>query len=471
MPQRGTVFLSLADRNKTGGLAVARRFVELGFAIVATAGTAERLQAEGVPVEQVVAKVGEAVGTDAVDLIASGKVDLVVNTPRGRGPRADGMHIRRAAIVHGVPCLTTVAAALAAASGIAESATHEVGGPVAAGVPPRRPDATRRLMPRPSRPSPDRFGVAKPSASEGFATPKREVDTTVRLGSVELANPIVAASGTFGHGDEVARVCDPTRLGAVTVKSLAPYPWPGNPPPRLRTTASGMINSVGLEGPGVEHWVAQELPSLLARGARVIASVWGRTVDDFALAAKQLGPALDDLLAVEVNVSCPNVEDRARMFAHSTESTRAAIGAVVAEVGTKPVFAKLSPNTWEIADIAGAALDAGATGLTLVNTLLGLAIDADARVLALGGGGGGSVGPRDQTRRAPRRLRGDACAPGCAGDRHRGSREWARRGRDAARGGDGGRGRDDHVPRATRDGADPRRARRVVCGAGSDEGV
>ena len=127
LPDRGTVFLSLADRNKAGGLAAARRFVELGFAIAATKGTAERLQAEGVPVEQVVAKVGEAVGTDAVDLIASGKVDLVVNTPRGRGPRADGMHIRRAAIAHGVPCLTTVAAALAAASGIAESATHEVG--------------------------------------------------------------------------------------------------------------------------------------------------------------------------------------------------------------------------------------------------------------------------------------------------------------------------------------------------------
>lgn len=220
-----------------------------------------------------------------------------------------------------------------------------------------------------------------------------EVDTTVRLGSVELANPIVAASGTFGHGDEVARVCDPSRLGAVTVKSLSPYAWPGNPPPRLRTTASGMLNSVGLEGPGVEHWVGHELPLLLARDARVIASLWGRTVDDFALAAKQLGPALDDLLAVEVNVSCPNVEDRARMFAHSTDATRAAIGAVVTEVGDTPVYAKLSPNTWEIADIAGAALDAGATGLTLVNTLLGLAIDADARMLALGGGGGGLSGP------------------------------------------------------------------------------
>ncbi len=126
LPESGTVFLSLADRDKVGGVAVARRFVDLGFAIVATAGTASSLRAEGIPIDQVVAKVGEVVGTDAVDLIASGKVDLLVNTPRGRGPRTDGMHIRRAAIVHGVPCLTTIAAALAAASGIAESATHEV---------------------------------------------------------------------------------------------------------------------------------------------------------------------------------------------------------------------------------------------------------------------------------------------------------------------------------------------------------
>jgi dihydroorotate dehydrogenase (NAD+) catalytic subunit len=219
------------------------------------------------------------------------------------------------------------------------------------------------------------------------------VDLRVQLGPMELVNPVVAASGTFGHGDEVARLCDPRGLGAVTVKSLAAYPWPGNPPPRLCTTPSGMLNSVGLEGPGVEHWVAHELPALRALGARVIASVWGRSVDDFALAAKQLAPALTDVLAVEVNVSCPNLEDGARMFAHSTEATRAAVRAVVDEVDGVPVFAKLSPNTFEIVDVATAAIDAGAAGLTLVNTVLGLAIDADARVPALGGGGGGLSGP------------------------------------------------------------------------------
>ena len=122
LPDRGTVFLSLADRDKPAGLELGRRFVELGFAIVATEGTAATLASAGIPVAEVVAKVGQPTGLDAVELIATGKVDLVVNTPRGRGPRADGHHIRRAAVAHRVPCLTTVAAARAAAAGIADRA-------------------------------------------------------------------------------------------------------------------------------------------------------------------------------------------------------------------------------------------------------------------------------------------------------------------------------------------------------------
>ena len=101
---------------------------------------------------------------------------------------------------------------------------------------------------------------------------RRAVDLSVALGALELANPIVAASGTFGHGDEVARVCDPSRLGAVTVKSQAPFAWAGNPPPRLHPAAAGMVNAVGLQGHGVAHWVAHDLPALQARGAKVIAS-------------------------------------------------------------------------------------------------------------------------------------------------------------------------------------------------------
>jgi carbamoyl-phosphate synthase large subunit len=125
LPRHGTVFLSLADRDKENGLVAARRFAELGFAIAATAGTADMLERAGLSVDTVVAKVGEQVGVDAVELISSGKVDLVVNTPRGRGPRTDGMHIRRAAIRHGVACVTTVAAAIAASAGIAEESRRE----------------------------------------------------------------------------------------------------------------------------------------------------------------------------------------------------------------------------------------------------------------------------------------------------------------------------------------------------------
>ena len=126
LPMAGTVFLSLADRDKAAGLVAARRFAELGFQLVATAGTAAALAADGTPVGAVVAKLGAGeVGEDAVELISSGKVDLVVNTPRGSGPRADGAHIRRAAVRHRVACVTTVAAALAAAAGIAEWSTSE----------------------------------------------------------------------------------------------------------------------------------------------------------------------------------------------------------------------------------------------------------------------------------------------------------------------------------------------------------
>jgi dihydroorotate dehydrogenase (NAD+) catalytic subunit len=222
---------------------------------------------------------------------------------------------------------------------------------------------------------------------------RQSVDTTVRLGPVELPNPIVAASGTFGHGDELARVTDAAALGAVTTKSLAPYAWPGNEAPRLYPTTAGMLNSVGLQGPGVEHWVEHELPGLRARGARVIASIWGRTVDDYAVATKMLDPAHNDLIAVEVNVSCPNLEDRARMFAHSVDATSAVTRTVIEHARGLPVLVKLSPNVTDVREIAGAAVDAGATGLTLINTVLGLVVDAELRRPTLGAGGGGLSGP------------------------------------------------------------------------------
>ena len=295
LPASGTVFLSLADRDKRSGVDVARRFVELGFALAATSGTAAMLETEGLPVAVVVAKVGEGTGVDAIDLISSGKVDLVVNTPRGRGPRADGNHIRRAATRLHVPCITTVAAARAAAAASASAPRAR-----------RRFDRSRSTTATAScRSGSDMAKRSKQQVS------KQPVDATVRLGPLQLDGPIVAASGTFGHGDEVARLCDPSRLGAVTAKSQAPFPWPGNPAPRLHPSACGMVNAVGLQGLGIDHWVEHDLPALCASGARVIASIWGHTVDDYAAAARRLASVADQLVAIEVNLSCPNLHGMA----------------------------------------------------------------------------------------------------------------------------------------------------------------
>jgi dihydroorotate dehydrogenase (NAD+) catalytic subunit len=153
-----------------------------------------------------------------------------------------------------------------------------------------------------------------------------------------------------------------------------------------------MLNSVGLQGPGVAAWLDDELPALNDRGARVVASIWGQHVDDYARAAELLVGA-PGVVAVEVNVSCPNVDDRSRMFAHSTRATAEAVAAT--EACGLPRWAKLSPNVHDLLDVAGAALEAGAEALVLVNTVLGMAVDVRRRAYALGSGpgGGGLSGP------------------------------------------------------------------------------
>jgi dihydroorotate dehydrogenase (NAD+) catalytic subunit len=225
--------------------------------------------------------------------------------------------------------------------------------------------------------------------------PLPDIDLRVDVGPLQLANPVVAASGTFGHGDELARLCDPRALGAVTAKSVAVFASQGNPPLRVSDApGGGMINSVGLPGPGIDAWIADDLPALEASGARVIASIWGRSVGDYEQAAQALKAVADRVLAIEVNLSCPNVEARAHMFAHAPGPTHDATQAVVdATGGSVPVFAKLSPNVTDIVEIAGAALNAGATGLTLINTVMGLLIDTETRAPMLGAGGGGVSGP------------------------------------------------------------------------------
>ena len=195
----------------------------------------------------------------------------------------------------------------------------------------------------------------------------------VRIGSVELPAPVMTASGTAGHGAELAPYMDLSALGAVVVKSLAAFEWAGNPSPRVHPAGAGMINAVGLQGPGIRHWLADELPALLATGARVVASIWGRSVDEYRRAAQQLAQAPAGVVAVEVNLSCPNLEGRRGIFAHDAQLS----ADVVAAAGAcgRPLWAKLSPNTDRVVEVAGAVREAGADAVTLSNTLLGMVLD------------------------------------------------------------------------------------------------
>jgi dihydroorotate dehydrogenase (NAD+) catalytic subunit len=226
----------------------------------------------------------------------------------------------------------------------------------------------------------------------GRRAPGRDVvDLSTTVGSLALRSVLCTASGTSGHGAELAPYVDLASLGAVVVKSLSPGPWPGNPAPRVHEATAGMVNSVGLQGPGVEAWLEHELPELVATGASVVVSIWGRTVADYAQAAELLAAAPADVVAVEVNVSCPNLEDRKRMFAHSANAT-AEVLAATAPCG-RPRWAKLSPNVHDIAEIADAARHGGAEAVTLTNTLLAMAIDPETRRPRLGAVRGGLSGP------------------------------------------------------------------------------
>ena len=216
------------------------------------------------------------------------------------------------------------------------------------------------------------------------------VDTSVAVGSVELRNPVMTASGTAGYGNEFAPFFDLSTIGAVVTKSIAAFAWAGNPAPRVHPTPMGMINAVGLQGPGVEHWLSSELPALLETGATVVCSIWGRSVAEYRQAADLLADAPDQVVAVEVNLSCPNLEGRGSIFAHDADLSAEVVAATAG--CNRPRWAKLSPNTDRIIDVAGAVRDAGAEAVTLINTLLGLVFDPDTLRPVLGNGGGGLSG-------------------------------------------------------------------------------
>jgi dihydroorotate dehydrogenase (NAD+) catalytic subunit len=216
------------------------------------------------------------------------------------------------------------------------------------------------------------------------------VDLSVAVGSVRLPNPVMTASGTAGHGAELGAYLDLASLGAVVVKSLSADPWPGNPPLRVHQTPAGMINSVGLQGPGVAAWLDDDLPGLVRSGARVVVSIWGRTVDEYRAAAEALADAPPEVVAVEVNLSCPNLSGHG-IFAQSAADSAAVIQATAA--CGRPRWAKLTALVTDLPPVAGAVLDAGAEALTLVNTVPGMVIDLDARRPILGGRPGGVSGP------------------------------------------------------------------------------
>ena len=216
------------------------------------------------------------------------------------------------------------------------------------------------------------------------------VDLGTRVGSVDLPNPVMTASGTAGHGAEFQSFFDLADLGAHVVKSLAAFEWEGNPAPRLHPAGAGMLNAVGLQGPGVAAWLADDLPALIATGARVVVSIWGRSVDEYRRAAELLADAPSNVIAVEINLSCPNLEGRRGIFAHDPALSAEVVEAVA--VCGRPRWAKLSANTDRVVEVAAAVQQAGAEAVTLINTLLGMVIDPLTRHAVLGVGGGGFSG-------------------------------------------------------------------------------
>ena len=216
-------------------------------------------------------------------------------------------------------------------------------------------------------------------------------DLSVSLGTLRLKNPVMSASGTFGYGLEYAPFYDISRLGAVVVKGLSIAPTPGNPPGRIVETASGMLNAIGLQNIGAERFVADVAPRLSEAGATFAANIYGRTVEEYEAVAARLSD-LPSLAAIEVNASCPNVKQGGMAFGATPEGI-ALLTSRVRKATRKPLWVKLSPNVADIASIAAAAEGAGADAVSLINTLVGMAVDHRTRRPKLSNVTGGLSGP------------------------------------------------------------------------------
>ncbi|MDN5344445.1 MAG: dihydroorotate dehydrogenase catalytic subunit [Clostridia bacterium] len=217
------------------------------------------------------------------------------------------------------------------------------------------------------------------------------VNLAVEIAGLRLANPVLPASGTFGFGAEYAPFVELNRLGAIVVKTITLHPTPGNPPPRLTETYSGLLNSIGLQNPGLEVFIREKLPYLRQFTPPLIVNIAGRTIGEYAELAARLSEAAG-VDALEVNISCPNVREGGIVFG-TVPAMAARVTAAVKGNTPLPVIVKLTPNVTDITVVARAVVEAGADALSLINTLQGMAIDIDTRRPALASVVGGLSGP------------------------------------------------------------------------------
>ena len=216
------------------------------------------------------------------------------------------------------------------------------------------------------------------------------LNTSVNLAGVQLKNPVMTASGTFGSGAEYSEFVDLNRLGAVVTKGVANVPWPGNPTPRIAETTGGMLNAIGLQNPGIDVFVKRDIPFLKQYDTKIIVNVCGKSTEDYLEVVERLGDEPVDLL--EINISCPNVKEGGIAFGQDPKAVEAVTKAVKAKA-KQPIIMKLSPNATDITVMAKAAEAGGADVLSLINTLTGMKIDIQRQCFAIANKTGGLSGP------------------------------------------------------------------------------
>ena len=216
------------------------------------------------------------------------------------------------------------------------------------------------------------------------------MNTKVNLAGVELKNPVMTASGTFGSGEEYSEFVDLNKLGAVVTKGVAAVPWPGNPTPRIAETYGGMLNAIGLQNPGIDVFCERDIPFLKKFDTKIIVNVCGKTTEDYCAVVERLSEEPVDML--EMNISCPNVKEGGIAFGQDPKAVEA-ITKEVNKYARQPVIMKLSPNVTDITEMAKAAEAGGADVLSLINTLTGMKIDIHKRAFAIANKTGGMSGP------------------------------------------------------------------------------